>query len=132
RFLSNVDGTGMAVLARSLDPVRTLVLVASKSFTTEETAMNAAAARAWIAGALGEAAVGAHFAALSTNLPAVAEFGIAEDRVFGFRDWVGGRFSLWSPVGLVIALAAGWDQFQSLLDGGRAMDAHFRDADFAD
>ena len=132
RFLSNVDGNGMAVLARTLDPARTLILVASKSFTTEETAMNAAAARAWIAGALGEDAVGAHFAALSTNLPAVAKFGIAADRVFGFRDWVGGRFSLWSPVGLAIALAAGWDQFQAMLDGGRAMDAHFRDADFAD
>jgi glucose-6-phosphate isomerase len=131
RFLSNVDGTGLQLLARTLDPARTLVLVASKSFTTEETAMNAAAARAWIADALGEAAVGAHFAALSTNLPAVAQFGIPEARVFGFRDWVGGRFSLWSPVGLSIALAAGWDQFQAMLDGGRDMDAHFRDADFA-
>ena len=104
------------------------MLVASKTFTTLETAMNAAAARAWIAGALGEAAVGAHFAALSTNLKAVAAFGIAPDRVFGFRDWVGGRYSLWSPVGLVIPLAAGWDRFQQMLDGAWAMDCHFRDA----
>ena len=132
RFLSNVDGNGVAALTRELDPARTLVLVASKSFTTEETAMNARAMRGWIARALGEAAVGAHFAALSTNLKAVAGFGIAPERVFGFRDWVGGRFSLWSPVGLVIALAAGWDAFQAMLDGGRDMDAHFREADFAD
>jgi glucose-6-phosphate isomerase len=131
RFLSNVDGTGMAQLVRELDPARTLVLVASKTFTTEETMSNAHAARAWIAASLGEAAVAGHFAALSTNLAAVAEFGIGADRMFGFRDWVGGRFSLWSPVGLSIALAAGWDAFQQMLDGGRHMDAHFRDADFA-
>ena len=131
RFLSNVDGTGFAALARELDPARTLVLVASKTFTTLETMENAQAARAWLAGALGEPAVGGHFAALSTNLKAVAAFGIAPGQVFGFRDWVGGRYSLWSPVGLSIALAAGWDTFQALLDGGRAMDLHFRDADFA-
>ena len=131
RFLSNVDGNGAAALIRELDPARTLILVASKSFTTEETALNARAMRAWIADALGEDAVGAHFAALSTNLKAVAAFGIRAERVFGFRDWVGGRFSLWSPVGLVIALAAGWDAFQAMLDGGRDMDAHFRHAEFA-
>ena len=83
---------------------------------------NAQAVRAWVAGALGEAAVAQHFAALSTNLKAVAQFGIAPDRVFGFRDWVGGRYSLWSSVGLSVALAAGWDAFQAMLDGGRAMD----------
>jgi glucose-6-phosphate isomerase len=77
---------------------------------------------------MGQAAIQAHFAALSTNLPAVAAFGIPADRVFGFRDWVGGRYSLWSPIGLSIALAAGWDSFQALLDGARAMDRHFRDA----
>src|SRR6185312_14751047 len=82
----------------------------------------------WIAGALGEAAVGQHFAALSTNLKAVGDFGIAPERTFGFRDWVGGRYSLWSPVGLVIALAAGWEKFQALLDGAWAMDRHFRAA----
>ena len=132
RFLSNVDATGFAALARELDPARTLVLVASKTFTTLETMENAHAARAWVAGALGEAAVATHFAALSTNLAAVAAFGIAPQQVFGFRDWVGGRYSLWSPVGLSIALAAGWDSFQALLDGGWAMDRHFRDAEFAD
>jgi len=131
RFLSNVDGTGLAALTRDLDPATTLVLVASKTFTTQETAENAAAARAWISQALGEAAVGDHFAALSTNLSAVAAFGIRADRVFGFRDWVGGRFSLWSPVGLSIALAAGWPQFQALLDGAAVMDAHFRSTPFA-
>ncbi|MGA3397785.1 MAG: glucose-6-phosphate isomerase [Acetobacteraceae bacterium] len=127
-FLSNVDGHAMADVVKQLDPARTLVLVASKSFTTLETAMNAAAMRAWLAAALGEAAVGKHFAALSTNLKAVAAFGIAPEHVFGFRDWVGGRYSLWSPVGLVIALAAGWERFQQMLDGAWAMDCHFRDA----
>ena len=128
RFLSNVDGHAFQAAVQGLDPARTLVLVASKTFTTLETATNAAAARAWIAGELGEAAVGRHFAALSTNLKAVGEFGIAPERTFGFRDWVGGRYSLWSPVGLVIALAVGWEKFQALLDGAWAMDCHFRDA----
>ncbi|MGE0222041.1 MAG: glucose-6-phosphate isomerase [Acetobacteraceae bacterium] len=128
RFLSNVDGHAFAETVKGLDPARTLVLVASKTFTTQETMMNAAAMRGWIAGALGEAAVGKHFAALSTNLKAVAAFGIPEDHVFGFRDWVGGRYSLWSPIGLTIPLTAGWDAFQALLDGAWAMDCHFRDA----
>ncbi len=132
RFLSNVDGTGAAGILRACDPARTLVLVASKTFTTDETMSNARALRSWIAASLGEDAVGAHFAALSTNAAAVAAFGIAPERMFGFRDWVGGRFSLWSPVGLSIALAAGWEAFQVRLDGGRHMDAHFRDADLAD
>ena len=108
------------------------MLVASKTFTTLETMTNAAAMRAWLAGALGEAAVGKHFAALSTNLKAVGAFGIPQEHVFGFRDWVGGRYSLWSPVGLVIALAAGWDRFQQMLDGAWAMDCHFRDAPLRD
>lgn len=126
-FLSNVDGHAFAEIRKGLDPARTLVLVASKTFTTLETAMNAAAARAWIVDALGETAVGSHFAALSTNLKAVAAFGMNPDRVFAFQDWVGGRYSLWSPVGLVIPLAAGWDKFQQMLDGAWAMDCHFRD-----
>jgi glucose-6-phosphate isomerase len=130
-FLSNVDGLGFEALARTLDPARTLVLVASKTFTTLETMTNAQAARVWLAGHLGEAAVGAHFAALSTNTKAVSAFGIAPERMFGFRDWVGGRYSLWSAVGLSIALAAGWDAFQAMLDGAEAMDEHFRSADFA-
>ena len=128
RFLSNVDGQAFLHATRGLDPSRTLVLIASKTFTTLETMTNAQAARAWIAGALGEVAVPRHFAALSTNLPAVAAFGVTPDHTFGFRDWVGGRYSLWSPVGLSIALAAGWDRFQAMLDGAWSMDKHFRDA----
>ena len=128
RFLSNVDGHGFEAALAGLDPARTLFLVASKTFTTLETQTNAHAARAWLVAKLGESAVGRHFAALSTNLKAVGEFGIAPERTFGFRDWVGGRYSLWSPVGLVIALAAGWEKFQALLDGAWAMDCHFRDA----
>jgi glucose-6-phosphate isomerase len=128
RFLANVDGHAFNAAIKGLDPARTLILIASKTFTTLETMMNAAAMRGWIAGALGEAAVGHHFAALSTNLKAVAAFGIQPEHVFGFRDWVGGRYSLWSPVGLVVPLAVGWDKFQALLDGAWAMDVHFRDA----
>jgi glucose-6-phosphate isomerase len=130
-FLSNVDGHAFAALARALNPARTLVLVASKTFTTLETMTNAQAARAWLVGQLGEAAVAAQFGALSTNLKAVAEFGIRPERVFGFRDWVGGRYSVWSPIGLSVALAAGWDAFQGMLDGGRAMDQHFLETPFA-
>src|SRR5271165_6157587 len=128
RFLANVDGHAFAEVVKGLDPARTLVLVASKSFTTQETVMNAAALRDWIAGALGEAAVGRHFVALSSNLDAVAAFGIPPAQEFGFRDWVGGRYSLWSPVGLVIPLTVGWERFQALLDGAWTMDVHFRDA----
>ncbi len=128
RFLSNVDGHAFLQATQGLDPASTLVLVASKTFTTLETITNAHAARAWIADALGEGAVSRHFAALSTNLSGVAAFGITPEHTFGFRDWVGGRYSLWSPVGLVIALAAGWDKFQAMLDGAWAMDRHFRDA----
>jgi glucose-6-phosphate isomerase len=101
-FLSNVDGHAFVEATKGLDPARTLVLVASKTFTTQETSMNAAAARAWIAGSLGEGAVGAHFAALSTNLAAVAAFGMRAERVFAFQDWVGGatrcgrRWGWWS------------------------------------
>ncbi len=132
RFLSNVDGHAFAALARTLDPARTLILVASKTFTTEETMTNAAAARAWLASALGEAAVGAHFVALSTNIAAVEAFGIAPARMFGFRDWVGGRYSVWSPIGMAVALAAGWDAFAGFLAGGHAMDQHFRTAPLAE
>lgn len=131
-FLANVDATAFAGIARTLDPARTLVLVASKTFTTQETLENAKAARTWLADALGEAAVGAHFVALSTNAKAVAAFGIQADFTFGFRDWVGGRYSLWSAIGLSIALCAGWDAFEGMLHGAAAMDAHFRDAPLAE
>ena len=124
-FIANVDGAAIAPLLHRLDPARTLVLVASKTFTTQETMANASIARAWLAGQLGEAAVAQHFCALSTNAGAVAAFGIVPARTFGFRDWVGGRFSLWSAIGLSIALALGWDRFAALLAGARAMDAHF-------
>jgi glucose-6-phosphate isomerase len=127
-FVANVDGAAIAPLLARLDPARTLVLVASKTFTTQETMANAAVARAWVVERLGEAAVAARFCALSTNHAAVAAFGIPPERTFGFRDWVGGRFSLWSAIGLSIALALGWEVFAALLAGARAMDAHFRDA----
>jgi glucose-6-phosphate isomerase len=124
-YLANVDAHAWEALRPALDPARTLVLVASKTFTTQETMANAGLVKAWLVQALGEQAAGAHLAALSTNLPATAAFGIAPDRVFGFRDWVGGRFSLWSAVGLSIALACGMEAFQGLLAGARAMDEHF-------
>ena len=122
-FLSNVDGHAWEALRHGLDPDRTLVLIASKTFTTAETMANARLARDW----LGEGRRD-HLVALSTNLPATAAFGVPAAQVFGFRDWVGGRYSLWSAVGLVIALACGWDTFDGLLRGARAMDEHFLSA----
>ena len=131
-FVSNVDDTHLAETLRNLDPQRTLFIVASKTFTTQETMANAASARAWLQQRVaGAQAVAAHFAALSTNLEATAAFGIASDRVFEFWDWVGGRYSLWSAIGLSIALAVGMDHFEQLLDGAHAMDEHFRSAPLA-
>ena len=125
-YLANVDAHAWEAIRPALDPRRTLVLVASKTFTTQETMTNAALVRSWLAGALGgEAAAAGHFAALSTNMKATAAFGIPPERVFPFRDWVGGRFSMWSAIGLSLALALGWDAFARLLEGVRAMDAHF-------
>jgi glucose-6-phosphate isomerase len=123
--LANVDAHAWAALRPALDPRTTLVLVASKTFTTQETMANAALVKSWLTGTLGETGANAHLAALSTNLAATAAFGIAPDRVFGFRDWVGGRFSLWSAIGLSIALACGVAAFDRLLAGARAMDQHF-------
>jgi glucose-6-phosphate isomerase len=131
-YLANVDAHAWEALRPRLDPARTLVLVASKTFTTQETMTNAALVRGWLGAAVGEAGVGRHFAALSTNLKDTAAFGIAPDRVFPFRDWVGGRFSLWSAIGLSIALALGWDAFARLLAGARAMDRHFLAAPLAE
>ncbi len=126
-FVSNVDDTHLAETLRHLDPRRTLFIVASKTFTTQETMANAESARAWLVHGLADPqAVAAHFAALSTNLRATAAFGIPADRVFEFWDWVGGRYSLWSAIGLSIALAAGMENFEQLLDGAHAMDEHFR------
>jgi glucose-6-phosphate isomerase len=124
-YLANVDAHAWEAMRPGLDPRRTLVLVASKTFTTQETMANAHLVKGWLAAALGEEGARGHLAALSTNLPATAAFGIAKERVFGFRDWVGGRFSLWSAVGLSIALACGFDVFEALLAGARGMDEHF-------
>ena len=123
-FVSNVDGAHLADVTRGLDARRTLVIVASKTFTTQETMTNAVSARDWLRAALGAGADG-HMAAVSTNIPACAAFGIDESRVFGFWDWVGGRYSLWSAIGLPVAIAAGADRFRALLDGAAAMDRHF-------
>ena len=127
-FVSNVDGAHIADVLDGLDPRATLVLVASKTFTTQETMANARAARQWLAQAVGADHVGEHMAALSTNLAATADFGIADDRVFGFWDWVGGRYSVWSSIGLSVALSVGGDHFRAFLDGARAMDRHFQQA----
>lgn len=127
-FVSNVDGTHIAETLRDLSAETTLFIVASKTFTTQETITNALSAREWLVGALGEAAVARHFVALSTNAKAVSEFGIDTANMFEFWDWVGGRYSLWSAIGLPVAVAVGMDRFEALLEGGRAMDAHFRAA----
>jgi len=127
-FVSNVDGAHLTDTLKSLDPETTLFLVASKTFTTQETMTNANSARAWILGHLGEQAVGDHFAAISTNLDAVSNFGIQQDRVFGFWDWVGGRYSIWSAIGLPLMIAIGPDNFRKFLDGAHAMDQHFKQA----
>jgi glucose-6-phosphate isomerase len=130
-FVSNVDGADIADTLRGLDPSRTLFIVSSKTFTTQETMTNAASARAWIAGALGEGAVVDHFAAVSTQLDKVAAFGIEAGRVFGFWDWVGGRYSVWSSIGLPLVIAIGADQFEQFLAGGQDVDQHFRSAPMA-
>ncbi len=127
-FVSNVDGADIGDTLRGLDPSRTLFIVSSKTFTTVETMTNAATARAWIAQGVGEAAVGDHFAAVSTQLDKVAEFGIQPTRVFGFWDWVGGRYSVWSSIGLPLAIAIGPERFNEFLRGGYEIDQHFREA----
>ncbi|QLH40384.1 MAG: glucose-6-phosphate isomerase [Defluviicoccus sp.] len=124
-FVSNVDGTHIAETLKNLRPESALFIVASKTFTTQETLTNARSARAWLVDALGEAAVAKHFVALSTNKPEVEKFGIDPANMFAFWDWVGGRYSLWSAIGLPIAIAIGMDRFEELHAGGRAMDEHF-------
>ncbi len=123
-YVSNVDGADIADTLATLDPARTLVLAASKTFTTVETLTNAMTARRWIVAALGEAAVAAHFAAMSTAGDKVGAFGITADRTFGFWHWVGGRYSVWSAIGLPLAIAIGAEHFGSFLAGARAMDRH--------
>ena len=127
-FVSNVDGADIADALASLNPETTLFIVASKTFTTDETMTNANTAKAWLQNALGEAAVPDHFAALSTNLEACAEFGIKSDRIFGFWDWVGGRYSVWSAIGFPVMLAIGADNFDAFLRGAEEMDQHFLSA----
>lgn len=129
-FVSNVDGAHLTDVLRPLNPARTLVVVASKTFTTQETMRNAKSARSWLQQALGEGA-GHHLAAVSTNLAATEAFGIAESRVFGFWDWVGGRYSLWSAIGLPLAIAIGAARFEAFLAGAAAMDRHFRNTPLA-
>lgn len=132
RFVSNVDGTDFAEATRDLDPQETLFIVASKTFTTQETMANANTARAWCLAALeDEAAIARHFVAVSTNATRVAEFGIDTANMFGFWDWVGGRYSMVSAIGLSTMLAIGPRHFRALLDGCHAMDEHFRTAPFA-
>lgn len=128
-FVSNVDGAHINDVLIRLDPATTLVIVASKTFTTIETMTNAETARRWVREAVGEENAGGHFAALSTAADKTAAFGIDPSRVFGFEDWVGGRYSLWGPIGLSIMLAVGDDAFRAFLRGGQAMDAHFQSAD---
>jgi glucose-6-phosphate isomerase len=126
-FVSNVDAAHLLDMLAPLDPARTLFMVASKTFTTQETMTNAASARSWVVEHLGnEAAVARHFVAVSTNVEAVAAFGIPTEDMFGFWDWVGGRYSLRSAIGLPIVLAIGFARFEKLLAGAHAMDEHFR------
>ena len=124
-FVANVDGADLADTLQSLDLARTLFIVSSKTFTTQETMANARSARACVVAALGEAAVAIHFAAVSTRLDKVAEFGIDPARVFGFWDWVGGRYSLWSSIGLALAIGVGPEHFLQFLQGGHDIDTHF-------
>jgi len=129
-FVSNVDGTQLDDLMRSVDPAETLVIVCSKTFITQETQADANAARAWVVGALGEQAAGRHFVAVSTNAAAMDVFGIAPGHRFTMWDWVGGRYSVWSAVGLIAELVVGSDKFGEFLSGASAVDKHFTEAPF--
>lgn len=129
-FVSNVDGQHLARTLEKLHPATTLFIVASKSFTTPETLLNAQAARGWFLQAGTEADIARHFVAVSTNEPAVRAFGIDPQHMFGFWDWVGGRYSVWSAIGLPVMLSVGYDHFRAFLDGGHAMDRHFFESPF--
>ncbi|WP_028864327.1 glucose-6-phosphate isomerase [Psychromonas aquimarina] len=132
-FVSNVDGTHVVETLAKVDPETTLFLIASKTFTTQETMTNAHSARDWFLNfAQDQAHVAKHFAALSTNAESVAEFGIDVENMFEFWDWVGGRYSIWSAIGLSIALTVGYDNFEALLEGAHEMDKHFAETEFAD
>jgi glucose-6-phosphate isomerase len=127
-FVSNVDGVALAHVLTRVNPETTLFVICSKTFTTQETLVNATAVRGWLLAAGGNRAVAAQCVAVSTNETAMNEFGIAADRRLAMWDWVGGRYSVWSAVGLTVALAIGWPKFAELLAGGAAMDEHFRSA----
>ena len=129
-FVSNVDGSHIAECLKKVDPETTLFIIASKTFTTQETMTNAHTARNWFLEAGSESDIASHFVAVSTNSSAVQEFGILEENMFVFWDWVGGRYSLWSAIGLPIALGIGYNNFVQLLEGGHAMDKHFQEADW--
>jgi len=132
-FVSNVDGADLGAVLQRLDPETSLFIVTSKTFTTQETMANANSARQWFLSHHNEeSALARHFVAVSTNLDATAEFGIDSDNVFGFWDWVGGRYSLWSAVGLSIMISIGEQHFRELLDGAWQMDQHFRSAPFSE
>lgn len=129
-FVSNVDGNHLAEVVKNLNPETTLFIVASKTFTTQETMTNALSAKDWFLKAGKEEDVAKHFVALSTNIQAVKAFGIAEENIFEFWDWVGGRYSLWSAIGLSIVLAVGYENFENLLKGAYDTDVQFQTADF--
>ena len=124
-FISNIDGTACAEVLDKINPEETLFIVASKTFTTIETLTNARTCRKWLVDALGEPAVAKHFVALSTNTEEVKKFGINPDNMFEFWDFVGGRYSMWSAIGLSLAIAVGMDNFEKMLEGAFAMDKHF-------
>jgi glucose-6-phosphate isomerase len=127
-FVSNIDGTHLAEVVKGLNAETTLFIIASKTFTTQETITNATSAKDWFLKQTGNdgSAVAKHFVALSTNGPKVKDFGIDEKNMFAFWDWVGGRYSLWSAIGLSIALNIGFENFEKLLDGAHFMDRHFQ------
>lgn len=129
-FVSNIDGDHVSEILKNLDPETTLFVIVSKTFTTQETITNANTIKDWFLGNASQFDIAKHFVAVSTNLEAVNNFGIDQNNVFPMWDWVGGRFSLWSAVGLSIALAVGFDHFRALLDGAEEMDIHFKEEEF--
>ena len=131
-FISNIDGTACAEVLNKVNPETTLFIVSSKTFTTIETLTNAKTCRKWLVDALGEHAVAKHFVAVSTNVKEVEKFGINPENMFEFWDFVGGRYSMWSAIGLSIAIAIGMDNFEKMLEGAFAMDNHFKTAPLAE
>ncbi|NNJ89256.1 MAG: glucose-6-phosphate isomerase, partial [Eudoraea sp.] len=131
-FVSNIDGDHVQEILKELNPETTLFIIVSKTFTTQETLTNALTIKDWFLQKASVADIAHHFAAVSTNTEKIAEFGIAQENVFPMWDWVGGRFSLWSAVGLSVALAVGPQHFEEMLEGAHRMDTHFKTADFRD